>query len=150
IVPFLMVPSLHQKHLTGEQMIVVMAATFLLIRYVLSAVFKRLTVHRGMFHSIPALLIAGLAVFLVFRDSTKVDRLYFGGAVALGFLSHLALDEIYSVDFMGVRLKLNRYAGSALKLASPSWMATAFTYLLLLGLGYLAWLEWRAEDAKPT
>jgi hypothetical protein len=146
IVPFFMVPSLHQKHLTSEQMIVVMAAAYLLIRYVLSALFKHLTVHRGMFHSIPALLIAGVAVFLLFRDRDigKVDRLYFAGAVALGFLSHLVLDELYSVDFMGVRLKLNKYAGSALKLASPSWIATAFTYVLLLGLGYLAWLEWRA------
>ena len=49
----------------------------------------------------------------------------------IGFLSHLILDEIYSVDFMGARLRLNKYAGSALKLVSKSWPATVTTYLLL-------------------
>jgi hypothetical protein len=59
----------------------------------------------------------------------------------LGFLSHLVLDEAYSVDFTGARLRLNRYAGSALKLASRSWAATLTTYLLLAALAYLAWLD---------
>jgi hypothetical protein len=54
----------------------------------------------------------------------------------LGFLSHLVLDEMYSVDFMGSRLRANKYAGSALKLFSKSWPATLTAYLLL---GLLAW-----------
>ena len=44
-----------------EQTIVILAAIYCFIRYVLSHLFKRFTVHRGMFHSVPALLIAGLA-----------------------------------------------------------------------------------------
>src|SRR5438094_516142 len=60
------------------------------------------------------------------------------GGVMLGFLSHLVLDELCAVDFSGARLRLNRFAGSALKLASPSWTATILTYLLLFGLSFLA------------
>jgi hypothetical protein len=43
---------------------------------------------------------------------------------------------------MGVRIHLNKYAGSALKLTSKSWPATLFTYVLLVGLGYLALVDY--------
>ena len=65
----------------------------------------------------------------------------------IGFLSHLLLDEIYSVDFSGLKPKLNKYAGSALKFASPSRKATGLTYLLLLALGFLAFLEMGGKPA---
>jgi hypothetical protein len=148
ITPFLLYQ--HLRGLTTEQTLVVLAGVYIFIRYVLSRIFKHGTVHRGMFHSVPALLIAGLAFYLGYHSSTArlnhtsdcLMRLYLAGGVMLGFLSLLVLDEIYSVDFMGLHLKLNRYAGSALKLASKSWPATLTTYLLLALLGYLAWLDW--------
>src|SRR5579884_2872685 len=61
VAPFLMYKSVH-AHCQGstEQTIVILASVYLFIRYGLSSVFKRFSVHRGMFHSIPALLIAGL------------------------------------------------------------------------------------------
>ena len=58
-----------------------------------------------------------------------------------------SLDELYSVDFMGVRIRLNRFAGSALKFWSPSLTATAIAYVFLLGLTAAVILgdppEWR-------
>jgi hypothetical protein len=138
VVPLLMVHRLREKGYDGEQLLALLGLTYVLIRYVLSAVFKRLTVHRGMFHSIPALLISGLAVYLLEGSPDQQLRLYLAGAVMLGFLSHLVLDELYSVDLMGMRVRLNKYAGSALKLASRSWPATLTTYAILAGLGFLA------------
>jgi membrane-bound metal-dependent hydrolase YbcI (DUF457 family) len=126
---------------THEQALVLLIGLYLFIRYGLGSVFKRWTVHRGMFHSIPALLIAGLATYLLFQGDSQRDRYYLAGAVMLGFLSHLVLDELYSVDFLGFRIKLNKYAGSALKLASSSWGATLSTYAILGLLGYLVWRE---------
>jgi hypothetical protein len=126
---------------TAEQTVVVLAGAYLFVRYVVADVFKRATVHRGMFHSIPALLIAGLAVYLLDARPDLVLRAYLAGGVMLGFLSHLVLDELYSIDFNGVRLHLNKYAGSAVKFTSPSWGATAAAYLLLGALGWLAWRE---------
>jgi hypothetical protein len=128
------VKSLCQQ--STEQTVVFLAATYLFVRYVLAYVFKTFTVHRGMFHSIPALLIAGLATYLIYPSGDVRRRIFLSGAVMIGFLSHLILDEIYSVDFMGARLRLNKYAGSALKLVSKSRPATVTTYLLL---GLLAW-----------
>jgi hypothetical protein len=57
VVPALMYEALvREHHLPLEQALVVLAGVYLLIRYVLSGAFKRWTVHRGMFHSVPALL----------------------------------------------------------------------------------------------
>jgi hypothetical protein len=66
----------------------------------------------------------------------------------LGFFSHLLLDELYSVDLMGAKLRLNKYAGSALKFVSPSWPATVTAYGLLAGLSYLTYLEFTTADSS--
>jgi membrane-bound metal-dependent hydrolase YbcI (DUF457 family) len=100
-----------------------------------------MTVHRGMFHSIPAMLIAGLVVFLAYHSENDFTRLALAVGTMLGFLSHLVLDELCSVDFMGVTVTLNKFAGSALKFVSPSWMATLVCYACLAGLGFVAWLD---------
>jgi hypothetical protein len=141
VTPFLMLGRLSKQGLTTEQTVVVMAAFYLLVRYVIRFLFQRMTVHRGMFHSVPAMLIAGLGVFLLHHGPDPRTRLVLAGGTMLGFLSHLVLDEIYSVNFMGFHFKLNKYAGSALKLFSPSWTANLCTYLILAGLGYTAWVD---------
>lgn len=139
VTPFLMLGRLSHQGLTTDQMLVVMAVSYLLVRYVVRFLFQRLTVHRGMFHSVPGMLIAGLGVFLLHHGPDQRTRLFLAGGTILGFLSHLVLDEIYSVNFMGFHFKMNKYAGSALKLFSPSWTATLSTYVLLAGLGIVAW-----------
>ncbi len=71
------------------------------------------------------------------------------GGVLIGFLSHLLLDEIYAVDFRGLRPKLNQFAGSALKFYSKSWLATLFTYVVLGGLGYQYYLDQNKTGGLP-
>lgn len=143
IAPFLLYRRVYDEcQQSIEQTLAVLAAVYILIRYVLSSIFKHLSVHRGMFHSVPALLIAGLATYLLYPNKDVRLRTFLAGAVMLGFLSHLVLDEIYSVDFMGARLQLNKYAGSAVKFVSKSWLATLTTYLLLGWLTWLTWQEW--------
>jgi membrane-bound metal-dependent hydrolase YbcI (DUF457 family) len=139
IMPLLLLDRIQAD--SPEQKVVLLGGLYLFIRYGLANVFRHLTVHRGMFHSLPALLISGLATFLIYHNPDMRLRLYLAGGVMLGFFSHLVLDELYSVDFTGLRPRLNRYAGSALKLASPSWVATANTYVVLLALGFLAWID---------
>jgi hypothetical protein len=135
----LLYAPLHNRGLPLEQCLVIMAGAYFFVRYVLSHFFCRWTVHRGMFHSIPGLFIAGLVVYLVYPSSDGYLRLYLAGGVMLGFLSHLILDELCAVDFMGGKVRFNKFAGSALKFASPSWSATLGTYVVLLVLGLLAW-----------
>jgi hypothetical protein len=131
-----------------QEKLVVLCGLYLLIRYGLSALFKRITVHRGMFHSVPAMLITGLLVFLVYQSSSVLIRVYLAGGMMLGFFSHLLLDELYRIDLKGASLHLKKHAGSALKFVSPSWSAMLTTYGLLTFLFYLAYLEVQAADSS--
>lgn len=148
LVPFLLLRRLETYGFTIEQSLALMCGAYLLVRYGLSAIFKRVTVHRGMFHSIPAMLIAGLLVGLAYHSPDQFLRLYLAFGVMLGFLSHLVLDELCSVDFRGVTVTLNQFAGSALKFRSPSWPATLLTYAILGGLGYLGRNDFDWKNVK--
>lgn len=134
---------------TVEQTLAVVCGLYVLVRYGVSSVFKSVTVHRGMFHSIPANLIAGLVIYLGYPSTDIGIKLYLAGGVALGYLSHLMLDEIYAVDFNGLSLKTNQFAGTALKFASGSMMATLLTYTVLGGLGYVTLYGLPDEVRQP-
>jgi hypothetical protein len=140
-VPFLLFNRFLGAGFTTEQTLVLLAGLYLLIRYGVSHVFKRLTAHRGMFHSIPGMLITGLAVYLLYHSPDEHSRLFLAGGTMLGFLSHLVLDALYDVDFLGRRLRGGRNVGSPLKLYSRDWSATARTYIILVGLAFLCLLD---------
>lgn len=109
------------------------------VRWPVCLAFKRFTEHRGMFHSIPAALIFGCLAFLL--AARRVDDIPLQSATGIsataGYFTHLLLDELWSVDFEGRRIK--RSFGTALSLWSRSRAATGFTYLLLAVVGTLTW-----------
>lgn len=143
VIPLLFVRRLMHMGLSTEGIFAGMAAMYLFIRYGVSRLFRQLTVHRGMFHSIPAMLIAGLVVYLGYHHPDVRVRYLLACGVMIGFFSHLLLDEIWAVDFRGLVPKLNQFAGSAIKLGSKSWAATATTYGLLFALAYVAFEEYQ-------
>lgn len=134
IAPLLLMRRLERITESPEGAILLAALLYVLIRFGASWLFKMLTVHRGMFHSLPAALIAGELAFLAHDCPEPNGRLILAGGVLVGFLSHLVLDELSSVDAAGLRL--NKSAGSAMKLFSRSWTATLLTWILLAGLSY--------------
>jgi membrane-bound metal-dependent hydrolase YbcI (DUF457 family) len=150
VVPLLLIPRLVHADLSREAILATLLFGYVLIRYVVSNLFKRLTVHRGMYHSLPAMLIAGLVVYLGYHSPDRNIRLLLAGGVMIGFLSHLVLDEIYSVNWQGVRIKLKASAGSAVKFFSPSLYATTCCYAILGGLLYLAYEDYQhPPDPDP-
>lgn len=104
---------------------------FLGMRYLVLECFIQFTTHRGAFHSVLAcvfftLCTASLATHL-FSKPNPMAWIY-AAFVGLGFMVHLLLDELSSVDLLNRRIK--RSFGSACKLVSLKyWRAT-----LLLGL----------------
>ncbi len=142
VLPLTLIPRLAHMHVTQEGILAAILFGYLAIRYLGSRVFKHFTVHRGMFHSIPAMLIAGLVIYLGYHSPDRRLRMLLGTGVMLGFLSHLVLDELYSVDLRGMKVKLNKYAGTAVKFVSPSLIATVTCYSLLGALIYLAYLDY--------
>jgi len=98
------------------QLVGIAALMFALVRWPLAWVFGRFTVHRGALHSLAAAFMCGtLATAFAARVCGAQSRLAWGvGAFAmLGYLLHLTLDELYSVDFTGARIR--RSFGTALK-----------------------------------
>ena len=151
VVPLLLYNRLMHMGMNQEAVFAILTLAYILIRYGAVYIFKNVTVHRGMFHSIPAMLIAGTMVYLAW-DEPKAEqstRYILAVGVMIGFLSHLVLDEIYSVDFNGLRIKLKSSAGSAVKFFSPSILATSTCYALLGALGFLTYIDYQTRMGKP-
>lgn len=112
----IVVVPLGAPHLALPALMTLGGACFLGVRYVASAFFRRLTIHRGVWHSLIAGLACGLGVtvmsFHLFESSAHQAWLQ-GVALLVGFVIHLVLDECYSVNLASLRLK--RSAGTALK-----------------------------------
>lgn len=109
---------------------------FLGVRYLVLELFIAFTTHRGAFHSVLAAAFFGLGTvslaYHVFGRPYYSAWLY-GAFIALGFLIHLGLDEAFSVDLLGRRLK--RSFGTAFKLVSIKyWRASLLLGLAVAGL----------------
>ena len=145
VTPMLLYNRLKDMGMTHEAVLATLVVAYVVVRYGVVHLFRHVTVHRGMFHSIPAMLISGLMVYLAYNCPTaqQSTRYVLAGGVMLGFLSHLILDEIYSVDLSGVVPKLKSSAGSAFKLFSSSVWGTAVCYGLLGALGFLAYKDYQ-------
>ena len=77
------------------------------IVYPIKEVIGKFCVHRGIVHSIPMGLILSLLLTFIFYLITKDEIISWlsGIFLFLGYLVHVILDEIYSVDLSGARLK---------------------------------------------
>ena len=121
-IPMLMLDRFETWHWSKETIVLAAAVIYVAIRFGVAALFKRYTVHRGMWHSIPACLVCGLLTFLIVSHQDLALRLFKSGAVMLGFLSHLVLDEIWSVSLRSGKLNIKRSMGTALKFwGKESW-----------------------------
>lgn len=132
IVPMLLVDRFRQFDLTHDQMVLLAAGLYFAIRFVASRLIGKWSVHRGMWHSIPAVLIFAGVAFLIAGPANDLTVRYFKAfAVALGALSHLILDEIYSVDTRGVVPKFKKSFGTAVKMWGKNSWANFSTYAKL-------------------
>ncbi len=112
--------------------------TYMVVRYIIFQMFAKLTVHRGIFHSILA------AVFFYFL-TTDISYYLFslnalnawvaGLFVFIGYLIHLTLDEMYSVDLIGTKIK--KSFGTALKIISTNMKATSLLLLATVLVFYM-------------
>jgi len=125
------------------EMLLMSVFVFMGIRYCLIEIFRGLSKHRGMFHSVPAAIIWGLCVTIIMNKFFKYNDLIswvFGVMVSFGYLVHLILDEIYSVDLGNKRIK--KSFGTALKFYRVDTLEeriqTAIIYALLVGLVFMA------------
>lgn len=116
VAPMMLVDRFQHLGWNYEQMVLAGAITYLTVRFGIGKFIKKYTVHRGMFHSIPALLIFSGMAFLL-SNSTNLHLRYFkAGGVFLGVFSHLMLDEIWAIEWGRGRWRFKKSFGTALKL----------------------------------
>lgn len=150
IVPMMLIERWRTLGFSNELIVLCGAGLYLAIRFGFGAILKHLTVHRGMFHSLPAAAIVTGVAFLVSSGSLEM-RLFKSGGVLAGFLSHLLLDEVWSVDLRGLRIK--KSFGTALKMWGDNGWANLVTFAQLLLVTLLVlndpvWIETGAKGEQ--
>ncbi|CAM4081619.1 metal-dependent hydrolase [Vreelandella rituensis] len=129
-----------QPWLTPGVLLVACGGIYFAVRYLGSVLFSRLTVHRGIWHSILAgalcSLITAAVSFQLLKQPAGLAWSH-GMAIGVGFLIHLLLDEVYSVDLEGARLK--RSSGTAFKLCDTRRPLSSLLMLIATGV-LLPWL----------
>jgi membrane-bound metal-dependent hydrolase YbcI (DUF457 family) len=149
-VPMLLFDRARHLGWTHETMVLAGAMLYLFIRFGVGWFLRHHSVHRGIYHSIPVCLIfAGLA-FLLCNTGALPLRYYKAGAVVIGFMSHLILDEIWSVERSGVGFHLKSSFGTAVKFYSPCWWSNGLAYAALLAVAVLVLNDPIWADVDPA
>lgn len=133
--------TLAQEYGDWRYIVGIPAAAFVFFWVIVGSLVKKKTRHRGMFHSIPATIIAGAATLLIARHyglSTLTAHVY-GAGMAIGYLTHLVLDELHAgITLDGNPFTPKKSLGTALKLFADSNGVNIATYLMLTVLVYTA------------
>ncbi|MCK5835450.1 MAG: metal-dependent hydrolase [Lentisphaeria bacterium] len=132
ILPIFIIGHLPEHGARMETIVLTSLCGYLVIRYFVAHLFFKFTEHRGIVHSIPFAIFVGLIIYYLFHQSSFVPRLAFAIATFLGYITHLSMDEIWSVDLLGIRIK--KSFGSALAWTAPSFLSTALIYLAIISL----------------
>ena len=95
---------------------------------------KKVTIHRGIMHSIPFAVLSGELSYLLFISSSHSLATVIGLTVFAGCCVHMILDELNSFSLkFGFVPTLKKSSGTALKLKSANQSANIFIYFLIIG-----------------
>jgi hypothetical protein len=115
------------------ELLAIWAIIYFVIRYLVFKMVIRITVHRGTFHSLLAvvfvtLLTANISYYFLHKlPSTAWNSGIFMG---IGYLVHLCLDEVYSVDLHNKRMR--KSFGTALKPISQENLGSSLLMLAIV------------------
>lgn len=110
--------------------------TYAIMRWGVFGLFNHFTIHRGIVHSVPYMAILSLSLVLVSFYGMRYDAVFswfLGLFLFFGTIIHLILDEIYSVNFLN--LKVKKSFGTALKFFSfkqVGWYVGLYVLLIVM------------------
>lgn len=128
-----------RKQYSIAELWIVWLGVYLAVRYGVFMIFHQRTKHRGIFHSLLAggfFMVLTAIIFNRLLGEPPALAWLTGFFLLIGFIIHLVLDEIYSVDIEGASIK--RSFGSALKpfdyhsLKTSLLMAAAFVLAIAI------------------
>ena len=134
-----------------ERAVIFLLSAAFLILVPLKWLFKTFTKHRGVVHSVPAALIfGGLCFLLAYHEEAERPLMWAIGALGtIGYLTHLTLDEFWSVDFNGTKITVKRSFGSALSWRTGSLFKSAALYLTLGLVWWSCYALWARRPLIP-
>lgn len=128
----------YSHFLQWSELFIAAIAVYIIVGWGARFAFARLTVHRGIFHSIPMALIAGASAFLLYSNLEPLLRHWIASSIVIGYSTHLIIDEVFSfVNFSGESIEPKASFGTALKFSGPSRLATFAVYSILVVLLFL-------------
>jgi membrane-bound metal-dependent hydrolase YbcI (DUF457 family) len=131
VVPMLLIDRFQNAGFSTDAMVLLTAVIYAAIRFGLGSILRSYTRHRGMFHSLPAAIIFAELAYLMCDCPQQSMRIFKAAAVMIGFMSHLILDEVWSVELrMGIP-RFKKSFGTALKLWDKVWWANLSAYAKL-------------------
>ncbi len=118
-------------HASFETLSISIILISLVLNYMFLTLLSSLMIHRGIIHSIPFAFVTSIIVYeLALTLPYHVNSLYLSLSWLIGFLTHLTLDEMYSVDLMNIKMK--KSFGTALSLLKcKNLSGTLLMYLFL-------------------
>lgn len=138
---------------TGLELWLGAIAVYLLVRFPLWWIFHSMTTHRGALHSLVAAVMFGTlmcAVAWQLLQATELQSWLLGIFISSGYLIHLILDELYSVDFTGMRIKHS--FGTALKPLDMHQLPASCLIIFITLIAWFwtapylqAWLQWQSR-----
>lgn len=150
--------GMDQDQLVHWQILALAVVSYLIVRFPIQWVFEQLTVHRGTLHSLLAnLMFTAIAVPLAYHVFELGAKTAWGvgGFIFIGATIHLILDELYSIELSGMRVK--RSFGTAMKLTDWGEPLASLVLVIICALGYWfspnpeAWsvvLDWLPEPTN--
>lgn len=128
----MLVSRMRDFDLDTESVALIGGGVFIFCWFVLGRLIRKFTVHRGMCHSIPAVIIGSELIYIL-SSGDIVQHFLNAAAIGIGMLLHLVLDELnsFTIGNWG-NIKAKKSLGSALKLFDPDHLkSSAFAFLLL-------------------
>jgi len=130
--------SLQQTYSVVE-MLILWLGTLVLVRYLGRSLFFHFSYHRGIWHSLLAAAFCGCLTAVVYSrllGRNEGVAWLAAGFMVIGYLTHLVLDEIYSVDVMDTRIKAS--FGTALKFIDAKHLGQTSAMAVATVLAFLA------------
>ncbi len=111
--------------------------SFIVVNPLLKRIFMKFSHHRGIFHSLAALVILVLTTnsLLLLQNIPLFDAVLVSVVIGIGYLSHLILDELNSiVNLSGIPFIPKKSLGTALKISTTSLRmnVTLVTIIIIL------------------
>ncbi len=112
----------------NKKSILMVLAIFILI-IILRLIIQKKCKHRGIIHSIPiGIFMSTMPAYCMYKFNINSHYIIVLSSLFFGFIIHLILDEIYSVDLRNMRIR--KSFGSAFKFKTNNFNFTVIAYFL--------------------